>query len=402
LIGDGMSQVDTRGLTLLAVAGFASAAAFRICDPLLPKLAQAFETTTGSAARVITAFSIAYGLLQLLYGPIGDRYGKYRVVATATLACTVGSVGCATVGSLNWLILFRVIAGATAAGIVPLSMAWIGDTVPYAQRQATLARFLTGTIMGMAGGQFIGGFFADTLGWRWSFVLLAACYIAVGLLLHAELKRHAVAHTGPSLRPMPASSPQFVAQMRSVLQNRWARIILLTVCLEGTVVFGTLAFIPAYLHTRFDLSLTAAGAIVGIYGMGGLVYTFLVRRLIPRFGEPGLALGGGLILCAAFAGLLFGSAWPWALLASFAAGLGFYMLHNTLQTHATQMAPAARGTAVSLFSAALFMGQSVGVAIAAVIVDVASASWLFGIAAIALPLLGFAFARLLRDRQLAL
>src|SRR2546426_178408 len=110
-----MSQVDTRGLTLLAVAGFASAAAFRICDPLLPKLAQAFETTTGSAARVITAFSIAYGLLQLLYGPIGDRYGKYRVVATATLACTVGSVGCATVGSLNWLILFRVIAGATAA-----------------------------------------------------------------------------------------------------------------------------------------------------------------------------------------------------------------------------------------------------------------------------------------------
>src|SRR5437870_12411542 len=159
-----MSQVDTRGLTLLAVAGFASAAAFRICDPLLPKLAQAFETTTGSAARVITAFSIAYGLLQLLYGPIGDRYGKYRVVATATLACTVGSLGCATVGSLNWLILFRVIAGATAAGIVPLSMAWIGDTVPYAQRHATLARFLTGTILGMAGGQVIRGCFDDALG----------------------------------------------------------------------------------------------------------------------------------------------------------------------------------------------------------------------------------------------
>ena len=136
--------------------------------------------------------------------------------------------------------------------------------------------------------------------------------------------------------------------------------------------------------------------------MGGLAYTFLVRRLIPRFGEPGLALGGGLILCAAFTGLLLGPAWPWALPASFVAGLGFYMLHNTLQTHATQMAPAARGTAVSLFSAALFMGQSVGVAIAAVIVDVASASWLFGIAAVALPVLGIAFARLLRDRQLTL
>ena len=50
-------------------------------------------------------------------------------------------------------------------------------------------------------------------------------------------------------------------------------------------------------------------------------------------------------------------------------GLGFYMLHNTLQTNATQMAPEARGLAVSLFAFALFTGQSVGVALAAPVMD---------------------------------
>ena len=50
-------------------------------------------------------------------------------------------------------------------------------------------------------------------------------------------------------------------------------------------------------------------------------------------------------------------------------GLGFYMLHNTLQTNATQMSPEARGTAVGLFSAALYLGQTAGVAAAAPVID---------------------------------
>jgi predicted MFS family arabinose efflux permease len=63
---------------------------------------------------------------------------------------------------------------------------------------------------------------------------------------------------------------------------------------------------------------------------------------------------------------------PWVWLAAPAialVGLGFYMLHNTLQTNATQMAPEARGLAVSLFAFMLFCGQSAGVALAAPVMD---------------------------------
>src|SRR5436190_23071952 len=83
-------------------------------------------------------------------------------------------------------------------------------------------------------------------------------------------------------------------------------------------------------------------------------------------------------------------------LAIIIVGLGFYMLHNTLQTNATQMTPEARGTAVAIFSSALYLGQTVGVAINGVIFDRFTAVPVFVIAAAGLLGLSLWFARALR------
>jgi predicted MFS family arabinose efflux permease len=79
-----------------------------------------------------------------------------------------------------------------------------------------------------------------------------------------------------------------------------------------------------------------------------------------------------------------------------AIGFGFYMLHNTLQTNATQMTPHARGTAVALFSSAIYLGQTVGVAVGALVVDRYSAVPLFIAAAFLLVALALWFAHELR------
>jgi MFS transporter, YNFM family, putative membrane transport protein len=76
------------------------------------------------------------------------------------------------------------------------------------------------------------------------------------------------------------------------------------------------------------------------------------------------------------------------------------MLHNTLQTHATQMAPQARGTAVALFAVALFFGQSAGVLLAARVIETAGPAWLFAIAAVALLATGIGFSQALHRRHL--
>ena len=82
-------------------------------------------------------------------------------------------------------------------------------------------------------------------------------------------------------------------------------------------------------------------------------------------------------------------------------GLGFYMLHNTLQTNATQMSPEARGTAVGLFSAALYLGQTVGVAAAAPVVDHHGATPVFLIAGATVLTAGVTFSMKLKKRQTA-
>jgi predicted MFS family arabinose efflux permease len=178
--------------------------------------------------------------------------------------------------------------------------------------------------------------------------------------------------------------------------------VLLVTCIEGALAFSAIAFIPAHLHATFDLTMPTAGAIVALYGVGGLLYSRCARVLLRRFGETGLANIGGACMGLAFATIAFTPSWILALPACLVAGFGFYALHNTLQTNATQMAPAVRGTAVSLFACVLFLGQSLGVLCAAWVVDRFSSSMVFASSALGLMLLGGAFAILVgqHNRQL--
>ena len=90
-----------RAITLLSLAAFASAASVRLCDPMLPELARQFSADTTEAAHVVSFFAIAYGLLQAFFGTLGDRIGKYRLIALCTLASTVGTLASACTTSLN-------------------------------------------------------------------------------------------------------------------------------------------------------------------------------------------------------------------------------------------------------------------------------------------------------------
>ncbi|WP_338440192.1 MFS transporter, partial [uncultured Aquabacterium sp.] len=183
-----ISASHLRAITWLSMAAFASAAATRLCDPMLPDLARHFGGSAAEVAWAVSGYAVAYGCLQVIFGPLGDRLGKYRLIALCTLACVPGSLLAALASSLDGLIAARVLTGVTAAGIIPLAMAWIGDTVPYEQRQSTLARFLIGQVLGVVGGQFIGGIFADTLGWRWAFGAMALLYLAVGVGVLAQAR----------------------------------------------------------------------------------------------------------------------------------------------------------------------------------------------------------------------
>jgi YNFM family putative membrane transporter len=386
----------TRSIVLLALAGFASQAQVRVTDTLLPQIATDFKTTVGLASIVVTGYVIAHGTSQLLIGPVGDRFGKYLTITVMTLVASVMVMACGFAGSLTGLAASRLLAGATAGWIIPLSMAYVGDVTPYEERQTVLGRYLSGQIFGQLFGQAAGGVLGDLFGWRYVFIILGALFAVAAVGLIFELI------TNPRTRarmPPGETSRGFVADYAAVLSKPWARIVIIAVFIEAMFCWGAFAYLGADLNHRFGLSFTAIGLIVGCFGIGGLIYASTVKQLVTTFGQRGLAMGGGVLLCIAYVILSPGLAWQLAPLSTILIGLGFYALHNTLQTNATQMAPEARGTALAIFSSALYIGQTVGVALAGLVFDRAGATPVFIIAAVVLPTLSWWFVRQHRQQH---
>lgn len=375
-----------RQLRLASVAAFASIASMRACDAMLLTLAGEFGRSVGDVARVVSVFAVAYGLLQLFYGPLGDRIGKMRVVAFACTGCAFAAVAAALAQSLEWLVAARALMGATAAGIVPMTIAWIGDQVTYEERQETLARLLGATVSGMIAGMWLGAWITEAIGWRQVFLVLTLAFAVAAWPL---LRGTRIA--GPGAAAAPAR--QGLRELLLLPRQPRVRWVLAMVGLEGALMTGVLAFTPAHLAQRHGLGTAAAGSLLALYGVGGLLYSRVAKRLIHALGERGMAIAGSALLGFTLPVLAWSPHWAAAVPACLMAGAGFYMLHTTLQTQATQMAPAQRGSAVALFACVLFLGQSTGVAAVSVAVDRGAAAWAFSACAAGLLAIGWMVSR---------
>jgi predicted MFS family arabinose efflux permease len=375
------------GLTLafLSLAGFAIGANIRITDPLLPTFALEFETTVGMVALVAMGFALAHGALQIVYGPLGDRIGKLPIVATAAIASAIISVATAFAVSLASLATLRLLSGLATAVIIPLTLAFIGDTTTYAQRHVALARFTGTVLLGLMCGQVLGGLIAEFWGWRAVFYFIGGIFAVagIGLVLSPELRKK---HT-----PRKSAGGNGYAELFLLFKRPAVRHVLAAVCAQGAISFTTAAFVGAHLHDRFDFSLGAIGAMLGLFAAGGFAYSFVTAHALARLGERGTLLVGGLTFGASFLAMTISPFWQVFAPALFFAGIGLMMVHNMLQVGATQMAPEARGAALSLFAAMIFLGQTVGFAILSPVFDHFGAIPIFLAATIGFPIIALAY-----------
>ena len=382
-------------LLALSVSAFGSGISMRVSDPLLPGLAKEFDLTLGHAALVITVFAVTYGVSQLVFGPLGDRFGKYRVIAWGTVACALTTALCSLAPNFEMLLLARALAGASAAAIIPLAMAWIGDVTSYARRQPILARFMIGQVLGVSAGVLFGGYAADHLHWRAPFASIAVYFALSGAYL-LWLNQRLPADAKRTQAPQGAAIQRMVFEFSQVIAVPWARVVLFTVFAEGASIFGVLAFLVTHLHQVHGIALSTAGQVVMLFGLGGLLFAISAYYLVHRLGEVGLCRWGGLLVAGSYITVALSANWWWAMPASFLSGLGFYMLHNTLQINATQMAPERRGAAVAAFAAAYFMGQSVGVALSGALITAIGTQGVILLGALGVTLVSQNFARLMR------
>jgi predicted MFS family arabinose efflux permease len=351
----GEERADS-GATLLALscAAFLVTLDRAIFAPLLPALAHDLHGTVSSTGLAVTFYVIPYGLFQLLYGPLGDRIGKVAVVRWAMLLFAVGTGLCASATELPVLYVLRAATGACAAAVIPMTLAHIGDVVPYGRRQAAIASLMGIVSLGNVLSTAVGGIVGNFLSWRGLFALYGLCSLAVTLLLF---------RTPGGTPTQGAGTASLWRRYRTVLEVRRARHLYLLVALEGVFVTGGFTYLGAYLRERFNTSYLAIGLILACYAAGTLLVSrYVLRRHVLKIGETHLVAFGGVCLAVGFLLLAPLPQWLLAPLPIVVMGAGFAFFHSTLQTRATELLPGLRGTAVALFAFALFLGGGFGTA----------------------------------------
>lgn len=379
-----MSHLSLALIPTLIAALFVTGWGMRLLDPILPVLARDFGVAVGDAAPLVSAFALAYGVGQVVVGVLGSRFGKLRVLCLALVLYAVISLCCSLALGLSTMAGLRAATGLAAGAIFPLALAWVGDTVPYAERQAVIGRLLMGMVLAQLFAGPVSGAMAQYLGWRAVFVL-----VGVGALLAAVVLAWRL---GRETWMAPVASGQGglgLSEYPLLLKRRDPRRLMIASFVDGFCLFGgAFPFVGSYLIEVFRLSSAQAGLCVAGFGLGALVYTRTAKRLVGRFGEARLLLSGGLALGCGFGLMALAPGWWMVALAQAGMGLAFFMLHGVLQARSTEALPEARAISVSGFVMALFLGQCLGSLVFGQIIGGAGYRWGFAVAALGVAGLG--------------
>ena len=341
---------------VFAACAFASGFALRVIDPLVLPVAGHFAVSPAAAALLTTAYALPYALAQPLLGPLGDRFGKMRCIQVCVAALALMLAAGAFAPSFGTLFAARIAAGFFAGGLIPLVIAGLGDTYDMSERQVMIGRMLFAIISGQMLGSVVSGFANDAFGWR------SALLIATGIGVAAA----AVSWLGrPAAQGAARTESGSIAVLYGrVLANAKSLWLIAGVAVEGAFFYGLFPYMGELLLATAGASPASiaaeSGMVLGAFGIGGLLYALSVRLLLRRLGVRRLCLVGSAVAAAGYAALAFAPSWPLAALAMLLAGFSFYMLHNSLQTEATELAPSARGSAVALFACGFFLGQGLG------------------------------------------
>lgn len=363
-------------ILLLGLAGFIVMADNWVVSPILPAVAENLNINIAKSGLLITAYMIPFGIFQIIFGPLADRYGKKQVITFSIIMFTIATGLCALGSSLTNLAIYRGLTGIFAASVMPISLALIGDIFPMEERQQAIGTFMGISFLGQGLSMAIGGTIAYFLNWRGVFIAYALLSLIPTILLVLNYKK---------LPSEKNPKSEILKPYIRLLSNSKSLFTYLIVLLEGMFIVGSFSYTGSFIAKVYNYNYFSIGMILTAFGIMSVIGGRLSGKLANKLGQKKvLSLG---LISASIADMIifyFGSNIYLLILGVALLGLGFILTHSTLLTRATGFAQKARGAAMSLVAFCFMGGGGVGTAIGGKIIEAYSFNSLFIIYGVAL------------------
>ncbi|HET7115564.1 MAG TPA: MFS transporter [Hanamia sp.] len=331
--------------------------------PLIPALSDFFKVTEQKVGLIVPAFLIPYGIASLFYGLFADKIGTRKIILISLFLFALLTALTAFSQSVPQLIFWRILAGIGASGVIPISLAWIGQTYTYQERGRPIG-FIFGSVAG--GGAFgasAGVFLESFIGWKMLFLsvgLLAFLIWIMVYLAYQKMQAFPVAKEGLTLSKV-------FNGYKELLTLKRGRDAYTFVLLNGIFNAGVYTWLGLYFQRVFSLNGWQIGLALLGYGIPGLLFGPFIGRLADKFGRSKL-LPVGLVLSAlSSCMLIFNIPLVVARISVISLSLGFDLTQPLLAGIITQVGKERGGQAMSVMAFMLFVGFGLG-------------SYLFGLA----------------------
>ncbi|MFM2065411.1 MAG: hypothetical protein RLZZ584_320 [Pseudomonadota bacterium] len=251
--------------------------------PALPLLTRELGASVSAAQLTMSALLLAFGLGQLVWGPLSDRHGRRPVLLAGLGAYVTASLAAATVGSIELLVVLRMAQGLAVAATVVVARAMVRDLYEPAQGAQVMARGLSGLGMIAIASPIVGGIVTALLGWRAAF-LTVACGGAAALALVVWRLPETLA---PERRHGAGGSPGLAASWAEVLRHPGFRAWALLTCCSYGGLFVFLAGSSFVYIGVLGLGPLGYGAVAATCSLSYLCGTLYCRRRLARLGVTG-------------------------------------------------------------------------------------------------------------------
>ncbi len=339
--------------------------------PALPALTQGFGAPMSQAQLTLTALLLAFGVSQLVWGPLSDRFGRRPILLLGMAAYVAASVGSAFSSSMEMLIVWRAVQGVAMGAGVMGARAIVRDLYAPSDGARVMSKGLTGLGIIACAAAPVGGLLSELFGWRSALLALGA-FGAITLAVVVWRFEETLPRKNPdALQPRRLLSTWMQIARHPTF---WAFSLLATTSYGGLFTFlaaSSFVFIQV-----LGLSKTVYGLLMFSMAFSYILGTLLCRRLLPSFGiRRSVAIAGGMTLLAGTAmGVLAlaGVRNVWAIMVPFYLFMFAHGIHQPVgQSGAVGPFPHAAGAASALSGflmmvAAFLMGGWLGRSLAGV------------------------------------